>query len=440
MLSYKNIWNLSFPITLNMIAQNLIVVTDTVFLSHVGEVELGAAAIGGLFYYSLYIIGLGFSNGTQIIIGRRNGESNFKEIGTYFDHGLLFLFALGVIIVSLSRLFTPEILRIMVSSNKIYSTCLDYLDIRIIGLLFAFLYTGFNSLFIGITNTRYLTFNAILITVINGVLAYVMIFGKLGLEPMGIKGAAIASVISEASSFLFLVVITLLKIDYNKYNLFRFAGLKLSVIMNILEISVFIMIQYFLSLAGWFAFFLIIEKTGERPLAISNIIRSLYIFLTIPVWSLGAATSTTVSNLIGQGNKHLVLKGIYKITWISLISITVITLVTLLSSRWMISLYTTDASLVSETLKSLHVVLGVFILFSFTMILFFGVAGTANTRIVLLIELFSLTTYLAMVYILAFQFKAPTHILWTSEYVYFLIIGILSFIYLHYGNWKAKVI
>ena len=66
--SNKEIWILTYPIILSMLAENVINVTDTVFLARIGEAELGAAAIGGTFYILLFIIGLGFSIGSQIII------------------------------------------------------------------------------------------------------------------------------------------------------------------------------------------------------------------------------------------------------------------------------------------------------------------------------------------------------------------------------------
>ena len=50
MYTNRNIWNVSYPIFLSLLAQNVINVTDTAFLGRVGEVELGASAMGGLYY------------------------------------------------------------------------------------------------------------------------------------------------------------------------------------------------------------------------------------------------------------------------------------------------------------------------------------------------------------------------------------------------------
>ncbi len=59
--SNKEIWHVTYPIFLGLIAQNVINVTDTAFLGHVSEVALGAAAMGGLLYICFYTVAFGFS-------------------------------------------------------------------------------------------------------------------------------------------------------------------------------------------------------------------------------------------------------------------------------------------------------------------------------------------------------------------------------------------
>ena len=81
MYTNKEIWNVSYPIFLGLLAQNIINVTDTAFLGRVGEVELGASAMGGLFYICVFTIAFGFSIGSQILIARRNGEGRYKDVG-----------------------------------------------------------------------------------------------------------------------------------------------------------------------------------------------------------------------------------------------------------------------------------------------------------------------------------------------------------------------
>ena len=71
MYSNKEIWNVTYPIFLGLLAQNVINVTDTAFLGHVSEVALGASAMGGLLYICIYTVAFGFSVGyTYIYLSR----------------------------------------------------------------------------------------------------------------------------------------------------------------------------------------------------------------------------------------------------------------------------------------------------------------------------------------------------------------------------------
>ena len=72
--TYRQIWQVAIPIMLSLLMEQVVVMTDTAFLGRVGEVELGASALGGIFYVAIFMLGLGFSVGVQILIGRRNGE------------------------------------------------------------------------------------------------------------------------------------------------------------------------------------------------------------------------------------------------------------------------------------------------------------------------------------------------------------------------------
>ena len=110
MYTNRNIWNVSYPIFLSLLAQNVINVTDTAFLGRVGEVELGASAMGGLYYICAFTIAFGFSTGSQIVIGRRNGEGRYDQIGPVMIQGVFFLLSLAAI--NANRIRVSRVLRL----------------------------------------------------------------------------------------------------------------------------------------------------------------------------------------------------------------------------------------------------------------------------------------------------------------------------------------
>lgn len=435
---YRDIWRVSYPIFLSLLAQNLIVVVDTAFLGRVGEVELGAAAIGGLFYVSLYIIGFGFGVGVQILVGRRNGEGRPDLIGSILDHAFYFMLVLAAVLLLFSRFFSASLLGNILQSKAVFEASKEYLDVRIWGLFFAFINITFRAFYIGIIRTRLLIFSALIMAVVNITFDYLLIFGHGGFPVMGIRGAALASVMAEFASAVFFTGMTLLTRKHRLYRLFRFLSPSLHQIGSILRVAVFMMLQVFLSVAGWFAFFLIIERTGERALAVSNIIRSLYMILTIPIWSLGAATNSLVSNTIGAGRSADVIPVIRMIAGISLLSMLAVITASLLFTNDILSLYSEDLGLIRDSRAPFHVILGVMVIFSVAIVLFNGVAGTANTHIALFIETLAIILYLFLAWILAVRFDQPVSIIWSSEYLYFTLLGVLSLAYLRRGKWKER--
>ena len=139
---------------MSVLVEQLINITDAIFLGHVGETELGASAIAGMYYLSLYILGFGFSLGLQVMIARRNGEQRPAETGKVFFQGLFFLTTLAATLFGLSKIFTPFILQRLLTSPEIYEAVIQYLDWRTLGLLFAFPMLAFRAFFVGITRTH----------------------------------------------------------------------------------------------------------------------------------------------------------------------------------------------------------------------------------------------------------------------------------------------
>lgn len=118
--------------------EQLINITDAVFLGHVGEVELGASALAGIYYLVTYMLGFGFSIGLQVMIACRNGEQNYAETGRTFFQGLFFLSGLALSLYLLIQGLSPFLLKQLITSPEIYQAITDYLDWRSFGLLFHF--------------------------------------------------------------------------------------------------------------------------------------------------------------------------------------------------------------------------------------------------------------------------------------------------------------
>lgn len=438
--SYKQIWLIAYPILISLLMEHMINVTDTAFLGHVGEVELGASALAGVFYMAIYMLGFGFSIGVQILIARRNGEQKYGEIGGIFMQGAGFLLLLATVMFFACEYFTKHILGYLISSEPVYEAAASYLEWRRYGFFFSFIAILFRAFYIGITETRTLTLNSMVMVLSNIVFNYILIFGKFGFPALGIAGAAIGSSLAELVSLLFYAVYTWTKIDKKKYALFQRFSFRFAEFRRIWNISCWTMLQSILFPSQWFLFFIAIEHLGERPLAIANIMRSINTCFFMVIFAFADTASSMVSNLLGSGREKseiwLACKRAIRLTY--LIGIPFLILSALFPTA-LLQIYTNSSELVEAALPTTYIMLLGYFLSAPGLVLFNAVAGTGHTNRSMKIMLITIAVYVVYVVIMVMYLRVDVAIAWTSEYVYGGMLLLLSYLYLKKCDWGRRI-
>jgi len=422
---------------LSSIAQNVINVTDTIFLGRVGQVELGAMGLVGVFFYTFMMMGYGFSKGAQIIIARRAGEGKKKAIGWIMSNLLYFEIALSIILFAILYFLSPLILKQFVNSEPVYQACLDYLSWRNFSVFLGFIGFSMVAFFTGIGKTRIIIISTIILAVVNVCLNYTLIFGKFGFAPMGITGAGIASTIAESLAALFLFTFAFFSKELKPYKLFTFNRFNYNLVSSLFNLSIPIVIQFLIGLGGWFVFFSLIENLGEDKLAVSNIIKALYLFFGVPTWGFGSACQTIISNIIGQGQNHLVWPTTKKIALMSLLFTMAICVIIALFPEWLLSIVTDDLTLINESKPILWLLIFILLNYTLASTIFHTVSGTGAIRQSLLIEFVAVIAYLAYVYIVIFKVEGNLWQAWSSEFAYWTTLLVLSVWYIKSNKWQG---
>ena len=420
--------------------EQMIGLTDTAFLGRVGEVELGASAIAIISYMVLFMIGFGFSIGAQIIIGRRNGEGRFKETGKIFWNGIYFLLGLSGIIILLSELFSPWIMKSMVSSTAIYDASLSYVRWRLPGMVFAFMTAMFRAFYVGTTQTKTLTFNSVVMVASNVLFNWILIFGKFGCPALGITGAAIGSSLAELVSLIFFVGYTRIRCDRQKYGLDKAARFEKKELESMMPVCTWTMIQHTISISTWFIFFLYIEHLGERALAISNIARSVSGLMWVVLQAFSSTCSTLVSNIIGEGHQDKVMSLVKRIMKLSYGTVSAMILAFCIFPESIARIYTDIPDLIRAAVPSLVVMCSSYFLAIGGQVFFLAVSGTGSTRTAFRLELIALTVYMAYCTVIIGWMKMDVAICWTAEHVYSGVLLACSWWYMRSGRWKNRSI
>ncbi len=435
--SYKQILSISTPIMLGSAVQNIIALSDSVFLYHLSEVDFAAIGFVGVFYLIVAAIGFGFSKGGQILIARRAGEGNYSEVGRTFYAMLYFELALAVVMFFFMQYGTSYFFSLFVNSDIILIKSLEYLNYRSWGVFFSYAGVAIIALYTGVAKTRFIVIDTLILAIVNILLNYGLIFGKWGLPEMGIAGAGLASTIAEVIAFIVFVIYIYFDKPSRVYNLFKFPKIDIPLIKAQLKIGSPIVAQAVVGLGSWFVFFGIVENLGERPLAITNLVRMVYLVLSIPCWGFSSGINTLVSNFIGARRKDAVLPIIWKTSKLCWIITMAISLPVVLFPEYLLYplLGSEDMSLIIEAKPTLRVLLGILFLFSFGGVYFNGLAGTGATAFGLKMQSLCALLYLIYIYITVEYTNGGLEWAWASEIFYWAAMLLLSALYLKSKQW-----
>ena len=370
------------------------------------------------------------------MIARRTGEKNEVAVGIIFDHSLLILSSLGLILFAILKWGSPFILRIMLQSPELIKATGEFLEYRSYGLIFVMIATAFRSFYVGIAQTKIFVVYSFLMAGINFFLCYFLILGHGGFMAMGISGAGLASSIAEFLSLLYIFFYTYLKSTINNYNLFSFKSISKGMINKIMNLSLPLVVQNLLSMGSWFIFFVFIEKIGKHELAISNIVRGTYMISMTPVWGFSVAANSMISNIIGQNKQNEVFHLLKRIISITLIISATMIVINLVFPHQVLNLFTNNEKIIQDSLGSLLMIDLAMIFFSFAIVSISAVSGTGATNVALKIEIAAIAIYLIYNYMITFVFHGTVELLWLSETIYWFFTGVASYVYIRSMRWK----
>ena len=329
-------------------------------------------------------------------------------------------------------------LRPAITSDAVYAETMRYVNWRSLGFFVVFVAVMFRAFFVAVTDTKVLTLSSVVMLLTNVLFNYVLIFGKCGFPVLGVAGAAIASVIAEAAGLVFFIVYTRRRVDVEKYALNVFGRFDWKLLREIMDTSVWTMLQLFIAVGIWFGFFLAVEHLGEQPLAVVNIIRSVSNISFMMFSAFATVTSSLVSNLIGAGHSDQVLKLIRRTAGLAFIGSGAFLVIFALFPNPILRIFTDSAVLIDATRETMYAIVINTMIQTGAYIVYNAVSGTGNTRVALLIELIATVVYGVAIYIVVIVLRSSVALCWLCDSTYALTIGLASYLYLWSGRWKNR--
>jgi putative MATE family efflux protein len=420
-------------------AQNVIALSDSVFLYHLSEEDFATIGFVGVFYLVIAAIGYGFSRGGQIMIARRAGEGETQEIGRTFYSMVYFELVLALAMFLFMQYGCYYFFSLFVNSEVIFDKSLEYLGTRSWGVFFSYVGVAVIALYTGVARTTFIIVDTVILGIVNIILNYGLIFGKWGLPAMGIAGAGLASTIAEVVAFAVFLVYVFFDPAAKEYRLFKIPNVDLKLIKQQYRLALPIVAQSIVGLGSWFVFFGIVENLGERELAITNLVRMVYLVLSIPTWGFASGVNTLVSNFIGQQKRQAVIPIIWKTAKICWLVTMVLTLPVVLFPHELLYplLGKSDMSLITDAQPVFYVLVGILTCFSIGSVFFNGLAGTGATFFGLVIQVICAAIYLAYIYVIVNYTSLGLPWAWASEILYWIVMMGIVFWYMRSKKWHG---
>ena len=439
-LTYRQIWKISAPIMLGSAAQNVIALSDAVLLYHKGEMEFAAIGFVGVFYITIAAIGYSFSRGGQIMIARRMGQGRPEAVGHTFHNMLLFNLTLAGLMWAFMYFGTAWFFSLFLKqSPEIYAKSLEYIHYRSYGIFFSYAGVALISLYSGIARTGMILIDTIVLAIVNLVLNYGLIFGKFGLPEMGIGGSGLASSIAEGVAFVVFVVYVLLDRKNRRLNIFTRPTLDWTLTRQQLTLSLPVVAHAAIGQGSWVFFFGMVVTLGERALAISNLARMVYLFLSIPLWGFSSGVNTLVSNLIGQGRHEEVVAAAWKTAKLCLLVSMVLAVPVLFFPQQLLYplLGKSDMSLIAETQPVFYLLLVILAMACIGSVFVNSLSGTGSTGYGLIMQFIAVLFYFAYIYYITNINPLGVFWVWVAEILYWAVMITLVRLFLRSERWHG---
>lgn len=437
-ISNRQIIKIATPIALAMMVPQLNFIANTVFLSHLGETELGTAGITGVYYLIFALVGNGLNSGLQALISRRAGENKPDEIGKLFLQSIYIALAFSFVIIAANYLLVDLFLSSVLKSDAVLEEAVSFLKIRAWGLPFLYVFQMGNALLVGTNNSKYLKYGFIGEALVNVFLDYTLIFGKLSFPAMGFNGAAYASVLAEVTGALIVFLIIIKKGFVQRFSLFQSKKPNTKTIKIIFNQSLPLVMQFVLSVSAWLLFYVLIEHHGERELAISNTMRNIFAVFGIFTWSYANTTNMMVSNIIGQQRQEEVLHLVRKIARLSFFTIVALCVTLNLFPATLLSIYGAEPGFIADAIPVVRTISICLIMMSVAVVWLNSITGTGNTKMNLRIEIASIAAYTVYVFIVVEKLQLSLVYAWASEFLYWFVTFTFAWWYMRSGKWKGK--
>ncbi len=332
------IFSMSLPAMFSMLMQALYNVVDSIFVARFSEDALTAVSLAYPVQMLMISVAVGTAVGVNSLIARRLGEGRQDDANAAATHGLLLAVASWVVFFLFGIFFARMFSNAFSDNPDIQELCTQYLSIVCIFSLGMFVQSVLEKTLQATGNMLYPMLSQLTGAVVNIILDPLLIFGIGPFPVLGIRGAAIATVIGQFCAMIFVLLITFLKHNAVRIS-FRHFKPNGHIIGQIYAVGVPSIIMQSVGSVMVVGMNLILKSVEEAAISVFGVYFKLQSFVFMPVFGLNQGLMPIMGFNYGARNRKRVTGTLWRGMLIAFVIMVVGMLVFLLFPEALLSLF-----------------------------------------------------------------------------------------------------
>jgi MATE family multidrug resistance protein len=440
---YHEVLVVAIPLILSTATWSVQHFVDRMFLTWYSPEAIAAAMPAGMLNFSMVSIFMGTAGYVTTFVAQYYGAGRFYRIGPALWQGV-YISLIGGILMLCAIPFASPVFDLVGHSPVVRQNEVAYFQILCVGggaYAASYALSGFFS---GRGKTWPVLWVNAATTGVNLILDYALIFGHWGFPELGIRGAGIATV--AAGVFSVLTFFALLSSGKNKkiYHTLKGWRLEKDLFVRLLRYGFPSGVQFFLEMAGFTAFVLVVGRLGLASLAATNIAFNINTLAFMPMIGCGIAVSVLVGQYLGADKPEHAQLAAYSGFHLTLVYMISIAAAYVLVPDIFVAPFAlrADPGGFSEIYGYSVILLrfvAVYSVFDTMNIIFCSaIKGAGDTRYVMLLTVFlSLFAFIAPVYLTVVVFEWGLMVAWVFATAYIILLGVFFYLRFLGGKWKT---
>ena len=352
---FKKNMKIAYPVMLGQLGQVTVGIVDSLMIGRLGTSNLAAVSIANGMFFVVLIFGIGLSTAITPLVAQADGENDGKKAAGILSHGLLLNTVLSILMTVVLFAGMPLLYKLN-QPQEVIDIAIPYLKIITLSFIPLMIYQSVKQFAEGLSFTKPGMYATLIGNVVNTVLNYIFIFGKLGAPELGIVGAGIGTL---ASRVVMMVVIYFFVIKRDKFKeiikYVSFKNIETAVFSRLAKIGIPTGMQMVFEVGAFVAAVFIAGLISKEAIASNQIAQSLISISYMLATGFGSAATVRVGNQIGLKDYKMLRKaGISNMVLVTLMMM-VFGVIFIFASEFLPSLYIDDAEVISITASLLGV-------------------------------------------------------------------------------------